>query len=100
MVRRYIFLLALFILPVAAPARAELRYTCEQLGDMAARFLALKTRGYALEDVLGVVQQAAAGNAHKEDLLSNLAIEIFVDADIATEAQARRLAGSRCRATD
>ncbi len=86
------------LLFLALPAHAELHYRCEDLAAMAGRFQGLKARQRSLEEVLDVVQRAAAGNPDKETLLSNLAIEIYIDPAIETAAQARALANKRCRA--
>jgi dihydroxyacetone kinase len=77
-------------------AAADLKYSCEELGDMAVGVGAHKAQGYQLDDVLAVIQRASAANVDKEALLSNLAIEIYVDAAIGTEQQARALARARC----
>jgi hypothetical protein len=79
-----------------APARADLTYSCKELAAMAARFAKLKRGGYRLEDVLAVVQKASGNNPDKEALLSDLAIEIYVDAAITTQDGARALARERC----
>jgi hypothetical protein len=88
----------LFATAILLPAaiRAELRYSCEELGDMATRFQDLKASHYPLEDVLAVVQKSAKDNPDKEALLSNLAIEIYIDAEVDSTARARAVATSLC----
>lgn len=76
--------------------QAELRYRCGELEDMAEEFFNLKHRGYSLEAIVAVVGEAAADNPEKENLLTDLAIEIYVDPDIASPAAARALAEALC----
>ncbi len=91
--------LILFSLPAlnVGDAFAALDYTCDQLGTMAARFYALKDKGQDLEAVLAVIQKASQNNPEKEELLSNTAIEIFIDPNIQSGGQARNLALANCR---
>jgi hypothetical protein len=94
--RRRAMLILVAAMVIHMPAQAALNYSCNDLGAMAVRFQQLKAKGYELEEVLGVVQKASAGNPDKETLLSNLAIDIYIDPAVVTEKQARRLARSRC----
>ncbi len=78
-------------------AFAALDYTCDQLGTMAARFYDLKDKGQDLEAVLAVIQKASKNNPEKEELLSNTAIEIFIDPSIRSSGQARNQALENCQ---
>lgn len=91
--------LVLFSLPVfnVGEAFAALNYTCDQLGTMAARFYSLKDKGQDLEAVLTVIQKASENNPEKEKLLSNTAIEIFIDPAIRSSGQARNRALENCQ---
>ena len=80
----------------AGNARSALKYSCAELGTMATRFYTLKNNGRELEDVLSVIQKASAGNPDKETLLSNVAIEIYIDPSITSTEQARSLAIASC----
>lgn len=80
----------------APDTQAELRYTCDELGNMAKQFHDLKSRRYTLEDVLAVVQKGSANNPAKEKLLSELAIEVYIDPDVVTGEQAYNLGHRRC----
>lgn len=93
---RHAVLISVTTMVIYMPAQAALNYSCNDFGAMAVRFQQLKAKGYELEEVLGVVQKASAGNPDKETLLSNLAIDIYIDPAISTQTQARALARLRC----
>jgi len=78
-------------------ALAALNYTCEQLAGMAEHFYELKDKGHDLTTVLSVIQNASENNSEKEALLSNTAIEIFIDPNIQSAGQARSLALAGCQ---
>lgn len=84
------------MLGMSTVAQAGLNYNCNELSAMAVRFHNLKTKGYELEEVLSVVQQASVDNPEKEALLSNMAIEIYIDPLVETVDQARAMAWDRC----
>jgi len=73
-----------------------LNYSCDELADMAERLYQLKADGYELNEVHGTILESSQGDHEKEELLGNLAIEIFVDPAIDSVEKSRRLAHSQC----
>jgi nicotinamide mononucleotide adenylyltransferase len=92
-------MLSAALLLVPPSTQAELRYTCAQLGDMAKQFHALRLNRYSLEDVLAGIHKGAADNPEKEKLLSELAIEVYIDPAVETAQQANALGRKRCAET-
>jgi hypothetical protein len=91
---------ATFLITAAAtlPLRDAfaLSYSCDELAGMAARFYTLKLQGYSLEDVTAIIQDGSKGNAEKEALLGDLAIEIYINPDIKSVGNSRDLARQQC----
>jgi hypothetical protein len=91
-----ILALSALLLLASHSTQAGFRYTCEQLGDMAKQFHALKSNRYTLDDVLAVIHKGATGNPEKEKLLSDLAIEVYIDPAVESAEQAYTLGRKRC----
>lgn len=69
---------------------------CNAYADMAANFVNLKTQGYSLNEVMSVIQKKTATNSSKEQALSDLAFEIFLNDIVDNENEARKVADSLC----
>ena len=82
---------------LACNQAVALNYSCDELADMAVRFYELKQEGYQLEDVVGSVQDGSKNSPEKEELLGNLAIDIFLDSSISSVADSRQLAYEQCK---
>lgn len=85
------------LLLATANAHSELNYSCDDLGTMATRFFELKAAGHPLGDVITVIQQSSENKPDKEKLLSDLAIEIYLDTSIESAAQARAAGVKSCK---
>ena len=90
------YLLALSLIALSGNLQAELKYSCDDLGQMAERFYQLKAAGHSLDDVLAVIQKASRNKSEKEALLSDVAIEIYIDPSIRSAEQALARTRAAC----